>query len=79
MDLDEMKRQGRCFRCGQQGHISRNCPNKEQKKFDVRATVQELSKDERVELLHALQEETASGTPSKASGSGQEMEKKKDF
>ncbi|EKM58883.1 uncharacterized protein PHACADRAFT_205102 [Phanerochaete carnosa HHB-10118-sp] len=37
MDLDQARRQGLCFRCGQQGHISRNCPNRQQAQ-QVRAT-----------------------------------------
>ena len=38
MDLDKARTEGRCFSCGEVGHISRNCPKK---KVQVRATTQE--------------------------------------
>ena len=38
MDVDKAKVEGRCFSCGEAGHISRNCPKK---KVRVRVTTQE--------------------------------------
>ena len=38
MDLDKAKAEGRCFSCGEIGHISRNCPKR---KIQVRVTMQE--------------------------------------
>ena len=38
MDINKAKMEGRCFKCGETGHISRNCPKK---KVRVRATTQE--------------------------------------
>ena len=38
MDLDKARTEGRCFKCGKVGHISRNCP---ERKVQVRATAQE--------------------------------------
>ena len=38
MDLDKARSEGRCFSCGEIGHISRNCPKK---KVRVRAITQE--------------------------------------
>ena len=38
MDLDKARAEGRCFSCGEVGHISCNCPKK---KVRVRATTQE--------------------------------------
>ena len=43
MDLDKAKMEGRCFSCGEVGHISRNFPNK---KMRVRATMQEEQENE---------------------------------
>ena len=37
MDIDKVKAEGRCFKCGKPGHISRNCPNQ---KVQVRITTQ---------------------------------------
>ncbi|EKM49241.1 uncharacterized protein PHACADRAFT_201863 [Phanerochaete carnosa HHB-10118-sp] len=30
MELDQARRLGLCFRCGEKGHLSRNCPNRQQ-------------------------------------------------
>jgi len=44
MDVDQAKREGHCFGCGEIGHINRNCPKKESK-FNVRVT--DWTKEER--------------------------------
>ena len=48
MDLDEARRKGLCFRCGRQGHIGRNCPDK--KTTDVRRMFSTLDEDQIDEL-----------------------------
>ncbi|CDO72201.1 hypothetical protein BN946_scf184970.g53 [Trametes cinnabarina] len=57
MDIDAARRRGMCFTCGQRGHIQRDCPNR---KIVVRNLVQQLSVEDRSELLKEL---GASGTP----------------
>ncbi|KAF9254096.1 hypothetical protein L218DRAFT_887102 [Marasmius fiardii PR-910] len=57
MDIDQFKHEGRCFDCGEKGHIGRNCPHKgmKDKKYTVRRILQELSEEERGELLKDFQ------------------------
>ncbi|KAI9070044.1 hypothetical protein FKP32DRAFT_1558554 [Trametes sanguinea] len=51
MDIDAARRRGMCFTCGQRGHIQRDCPNR---KIVVRNLVQQLSMEDRTELLKEL-------------------------
>ncbi|KAI0349088.1 hypothetical protein OH77DRAFT_1415579 [Trametes cingulata] len=51
MDIDTARRRGACFACGQRGHIQRDCPNR---KVVVRNLVQQLSAEDRAELLKEL-------------------------
>lgn len=41
MDIDKARREGLCFKCGDQGHIGRNCPHN--KPAQVRAATTDLS------------------------------------
>ena len=45
MDVDRAKNEGACFKCGENGHLSRNCPKN--KRFNVRALVQEMTEDDK--------------------------------
>jgi Zinc knuckle/Retrotransposon gag protein len=53
MDLDEARRRNVCYRCGQPGHIGRNC--RAGRSQTVRAMMQEMSEDERKELISGFQ------------------------
>ena len=55
MDVDRMKlrRENRCFNCHQVGHFGRDCPDKRQQ--NVRALAWELTDEEKMELMNALQ------------------------
>ncbi|SJL01029.1 uncharacterized protein ARMOST_04345 [Armillaria ostoyae] len=48
MDIDKLKKEGKCFRCGEKGHMSKFCPLQSwnKKKEEVRATTTEEPKTE---------------------------------
>lgn len=52
MDLDEARQKGLCFRCGQKGHLSRLCPNRN--RAEIRRMVASLDKDQVDELRKVL-------------------------
>ena len=54
MDVDRMRKEGRCFRCQQKGHLSRDCPQKP--RMSVRELLQEMTEDERKEWADAIAE-----------------------
>ena len=49
MDVDKARNEGACFKCGEKGHFSRNCPKN--KRFNVRALVQEMPEEDKKRLL----------------------------
>jgi hypothetical protein len=52
MDIDKAKAEGRCFKCGKQGHISKFCPDQ---KLQVRNIVGSLTDEEKQELKKELE------------------------
>lgn len=48
MEIDEAKKKGLCFGCGQPGHLNRDCPKKD-RKFQVRRLA--LSDAKKAELI----------------------------
>ena len=55
MDIDKTRNEGACFKCGEKGHFSRNCPKN--RRFNVRALVQEMSEEDKKKVREALTEE----------------------
>lgn len=51
MEVDRARAEGRCFHCGNKGHIARQCPNRQ---ASIRSQFIDLSDEDRVELLRAL-------------------------
>ena len=46
--MDTQRKEGRCFNCNKQGHISRNCPNKKKDKAPVKARAADTEPEEEV-------------------------------
>ena len=47
-DAEKQRKEGRCFTCDKQGHISRNCPDKKPKQVKARKAETEDSNEESV-------------------------------
>ena len=53
MDVDKLKRELRCFGCGETGHMRRDCPH-EKRKINIRAILEQLEEDKLLELQNEL-------------------------
>ena len=49
MDIDKLKAENKCFKCGQPGHIKRNCP--QLKQVQVRQVLDDMSEFDRAAVL----------------------------
>jgi hypothetical protein len=61
MNIDQMRKEGRCFKCREKGHLSRDCPTKvgNGRKETFRALIQGA---EREEIIRMLKEEGFGGS-----------------
>jgi hypothetical protein len=61
MNIDQMRKEGRCFKCCEKGHLSRDCPTKvgNGRKETFRALIQGA---EREEIIRILKEEGFGGS-----------------
>ena len=50
MAVDKLRKDNRCFNCGETGHFRRDCP-KEQRKINVRALLYDMTEEEIKEFL----------------------------
>ena len=44
MEIDRLRKEGRCYRCKEKGHLSRDCPKRKDFK-DIRSVVVEQEKE----------------------------------
>ena len=51
MDIDKMRKEGRCFKCHQKGHLAHDCQNRRR---EVREIWMDLSMEERKELTELM-------------------------
>ena len=49
MDIGKLKAENKCFKCGQPGHIKRNCP--QLKQVQVRQVLDDMSEFDRAAVL----------------------------
>lgn len=49
MQLDQMKKEGRCFFCMEKGHLRRDCPKEGKGKMAIRRMIEEMTDEERKE------------------------------
>ena len=59
MDVDKAKNERACFKCGEKGHFSRNCPKN--KKFNIRALDVGGRQEESVRVSHTGFQDLALG------------------
>ena len=51
MDIDKMRKEGRCFKCHQKRHLARDCQNRRR---EVREIWMDLSTEEKRELTELM-------------------------
>lgn len=57
MDIGRARQQHLCYRCDKPGHIARECPESDTRKFNVHALAGEMTREEQLGMIQALMDD----------------------